>query len=78
MKKMKQQTNLPVQVWNHLDKMNPLEFLDYASVLIFALTGAVTASHAQLDLIGFTFLASLTAVGRGSILDLMQDRKPIF
>ena len=49
MKKMKKQTNLPAQAWNHLDKMNPLEFLDYASVLIFALTGALTASHAQLN-----------------------------
>ncbi|MAD95022.1 MAG: hypothetical protein CML33_05950 [Rhodobacteraceae bacterium] len=46
--------------------------------MIFALTGAVIASHAQLDLIRFAFLASLTAVGRGSILDLMQDRNPIF
>lgn len=78
MKKMKKQTNSPAQAWNHLDKMNPLEFLDYASVLIFYLTGALTASHAQLDLIGFAFLASLTAVGRGSILDLMLDQNPIF
>jgi len=58
--------------------MTPLEFLDYASVFVFALTGALTASRAQLDLIGFAFLANLTAVGGGTIRDLLLDRNPIF
>ena len=40
-----------------------LVLLDYASVLIFALTGALAASRAQLDLIGFGFIACLTALG---------------
>lgn len=58
--------------------MTLLDGLDYASVFIFALTGALTASRAQLDLIGFVFLANLTAVGGGTVRDLLLDRNPIF
>ena len=52
--------------------------LDYASVLIFALTGALVASRAQLDIVGFAFIAALTAVGGGTLRDVMLDRNPIF
>jgi len=55
-----------------------LAFLDYGSVLIFALTGALVASRAQLDLVGFAFIACLTAVGGGTVRDLLLDRHPIF
>ncbi|MDA7429405.1 trimeric intracellular cation channel family protein [Primorskyibacter aestuariivivens] len=55
-----------------------LTALDYASVLVFALTGALAASRAQLDIVGFAFLASLTAVGGGTVRDLLLDRHPIF
>lgn len=48
--------------------------LDYTSVLIFALTGALVASRAQLDLVGFIFFAALTAVGGGTIRDLLLGR----
>jgi uncharacterized membrane protein YeiH len=33
--------------------MTALLLLDYTSVLIFALTGALVASRAQLDIVGF-------------------------
>lgn len=52
--------------------------LDYASVLIFALTGALAASRAQLDIVGFIFFAALTAVGGGTLRDLLLDRDPVF
>nr|WP_255733507.1 trimeric intracellular cation channel family protein [Ruegeria sp. Ofav3-42] len=52
--------------------------LDYASVLVFALTGALVASRAQLDLVGFAFIACLTAVGGGTIRDLLLNRHPVF
>jgi uncharacterized membrane protein YeiH len=52
--------------------------LDYASALIFALTGALAASRAQLDIVGFIFFAALTAVGGGTLRDLLLDRDPIF
>lgn len=52
--------------------------LDYGSVLIFALTGALAASRAQLDIVGFVFFAALTAVGGGTLRDLLLDRDPVF
>ena len=58
--------------------MTPLALLDYAAVLVFALTGALVASRAQLDIVGFAFLACLTGVGGGTLRDLMLDRNPVF
>ncbi|HQU67787.1 MAG TPA: trimeric intracellular cation channel family protein [Albidovulum sp.] len=54
------------------------EVLDYASVFVFALTGAFAASRAQLDIVGFSFLACLTAVGGGTLRDVLLDRNPVF
>ena len=51
-----------------------LTTLDLASVFVFALTGALAASRAQLDIVGFLFLAGLTAVGGGTLRDLILDR----
>lgn len=58
--------------------MSPLIVLDYASVLVFAITGALVASRAQLDIVGFAFIACLTAVGGGTIRDVLLDRNPVF
>lgn len=58
--------------------MNFLTLLDYTSVFVFALTGALVASRAQLDVVGFAFVACLTAVGGGTIRDLLLDRHPVF
>lgn len=58
--------------------MTLISLLDYASVLIFAITGALVASRAQLDLVGFAFIACLTALGGGTIRDLLLNRDPIF
>lgn len=52
--------------------------LDFAAVLVFALTGALAASRAQLDIVGFAFLAALTAVGGGTVRDVILDRNPVF
>ena len=52
--------------------------LDHASVLVFALTGALVASRSQLDLVGFIFIAALTAVGGGTVRDLILGRDPVF
>lgn len=48
-----------------------LAVLDHASVLVFALTGALVASRAQLDLVGFIFFATLTGIGGGTLRDLL-------
>ena len=58
--------------------MTALDLLDYGSVLIFALTGALVASRAQLDIVGFAFLAALTGVGGGTTRDVLLDRNPVF
>ncbi|WP_227287087.1 trimeric intracellular cation channel family protein [Boseongicola sp. H5] len=55
-----------------------IAMLDYAAVAVFALTGALVASRAQLDIIGFFFVACLTAVGGGTVRDLLLDRDPVF
>ena len=58
--------------------MTLLEGLDYASVFVFALSGALVASRAQLDIVGFAFIASLTAVGGGTLRDVLLDRTPLW
>jgi len=52
--------------------------LDYSSVLVFGLTGALVASRAQLDIVGFFFFACFTAVGGGTVRDVLLDRNPVF
>ncbi|MFC0201445.1 trimeric intracellular cation channel family protein [Paracoccus rhizosphaerae] len=52
--------------------------LDYGSVLIFALTGALVASRAQLDPVGFIFMAAMTAVGGGTLRDLILGQPQVF
>ncbi|WP_179380063.1 trimeric intracellular cation channel family protein [Jannaschia marina] len=52
--------------------------LDLASVLVFAVTGALVAARAQLDPVGFVFIACLTAVGGGTVRDLLLGRDPVF
>ncbi len=58
--------------------MTIVAFLDFAAVFVFALTGALAASRAQLDIVGFVFLACLAATGGGTARDLILDRDPLF
>jgi uncharacterized membrane protein YeiH len=51
-----------------------LRLLDYAATVVFALTGALVASRSQLDVVGFIFIACLTAVGGGTLRDVLLDR----
>lgn len=57
--------------------MTPIQLLDYAGVAVFAATGALAASRKQLDIIGFLFLASATAIGGGTFRDLILNI-PVF
>ncbi|MCA0277799.1 MAG: trimeric intracellular cation channel family protein [Proteobacteria bacterium] len=57
--------------------MNPLLYLDYAGVAVFAATGALAASRKQLDVIGFLFLASFTGIGGGTVRDVILGL-PVF
>ncbi|MEM1076494.1 MAG: trimeric intracellular cation channel family protein [Pseudomonadota bacterium] len=58
--------------------MTIVPLLDFASVFVFALTGALAASRQQLDVVGFAFVSCLTAVGGGTMRDVLLDRNPIF
>jgi uncharacterized membrane protein YeiH len=58
-------------------ELNLLLFLDYAGIAVFAATGALAASRKQLDIIGFLFLAGVTAIGGGTFRDLVLD-VPVF
>jgi uncharacterized membrane protein YeiH len=58
--------------------MTVIGFLDFASVFVFALTGAFAASRQQLDIVGFAFVSCLTAVGGGTVRDVLLDRNPVF
>ena len=51
-----------------------MPYLDLAAVAVFALTGALVASRSQLDIVGFIFIACLTAVGGGTLRDVLLDR----
>jgi uncharacterized membrane protein YeiH len=58
--------------------MSPATLLDLAAVFVFALTGGLAASRAQLDPVGFLFLACLTGVGGGTVRDLVLGRETVF
>jgi len=53
-------------------------WLDLAGVAVFAVSGALAALHSQLDLLGVIVIASITAIGGGTLRDLLLNRHPIF
>ncbi len=55
-----------------------LHVLDLVGVAVFAVSGALAAGRKALDLFGVIVIATLTAVGGGTIRDLLLDRHPIF
>ena len=58
--------------------MNYLYALDMLGVAVFAVSGALAAGRKRLDLLGVFVLASVTAIGGGTIRDLLLDRHPMF
>jgi uncharacterized membrane protein YeiH len=55
-----------------------LYILDLLGVAVFALSGALAAGRAGLDLLGVVVIASITAIGGGTLRDLLLNRHPIF
>ena len=51
-----------------------LRLFDFFGVAVFAISGALAGIAAQLDLLGILVLASVTAVGGGTIRDLIAYR----
>ena len=55
-----------------------LYVLDLVGVAVFAVSGALAAGRRGLDLLGVIVLGSVTAVGGGTIRDVLLARHPIF
>jgi len=55
-----------------------LYVLDLIGIAVFAISGALAAGRKALDPIGVMALALATAVGGGTIRDVLLDRHPIF
>ena len=55
-----------------------LRVLDLVGVAVFAVSGAIAAGRRGLDLLGVLVLGLVTAIGGGTIRDVLVDRHPIF
>ena len=55
-----------------------LYVFDLIGVAVFAISGALAAGRRRVDLIGVIVAATATAVGGGTIRDLLLGRRPIF
>lgn len=51
---------------------------DLIGVAVFAISGALAAGRQRLDLVGVIVAAAATAIGGGTIRDVLIDRHPIF
>lgn len=52
--------------------------LDLVGVAVFAVSGVLAARRTGLDLLGVIVIAALTAIGGGTLRDLLLNRHPIF
>ena len=52
--------------------------VDLLGVAVFAATGALAAGRKSLDFLGVLVIAAVTAIGGGTIRDLLLDRHPVF
>jgi uncharacterized membrane protein YeiH len=59
------------------ESLTIIAWLDIAGVFVFAVSGALVAARKNMDVFGFTVIALLTAVGGGTIRDLLVD-VPVF
>ena len=55
-----------------------LYFLDLVGVAVFAVSGVLAARDRGLDLLGVIVIAAITAIGGGTLRDLLLNRYPIF
>ena len=55
-----------------------IELLDYFGVVVFAVSGALAAARARMDVVGFALLGIVTGIGGGSVRDILLGRLPVF
>jgi uncharacterized membrane protein YeiH len=58
--------------------LSVMHILDLAGVVIFALTGTLAAGRKHMDLFGVLVLAEVTALGGGTLRDLMLNAPGVF
>jgi uncharacterized membrane protein YeiH len=52
-------------------------FFDYLGTFAFAVSGALAAAEKKLDLFGAVFLGFVTAIGGGTMRDMMIGNTPV-
>ena len=55
-----------------------LEVLGYFGIVVFAVSGALVAARARMDLVGFAMIGIITGVGGGTLRDVVLGRFPVF
>lgn len=55
-----------------------IHWLDLIGTAVFAITGALAAGRKQMDMFGVVMLATVTAVGGGTIRDIILGIHPVF
>lgn len=55
-----------------------IEVLDLIGIAVFAASGALAAARKSMDIFGFVVIATVTAVGGGSLRDLTLGSLPVF
>jgi uncharacterized membrane protein YeiH len=53
-------------------------FLELLGVAVFAVSGVLAAGRKSLDVLGVAVIAMVTAIGGGTLRDLLLNRHPIF
>lgn len=57
--------------------MNFIELFDYTGTMVFAISGTLTAANKRLDFFGATVIGFVTAVGGGTLRDMMLGDTPV-
>nr|WP_319399544.1 trimeric intracellular cation channel family protein [uncultured Carboxylicivirga sp.] len=57
--------------------MDPIVLFDYIGTMVFAISGTLTAAQKRLDLFGAMFIGFVTAIGGGTVRDIMLGNLPV-
>jgi uncharacterized membrane protein YeiH len=68
---------MAIEIARVFSAMTALTAIDLIAVAVFAITGALTASRKQLDIVAFVWLGVVTGVGGGTLRDLLLG-VPVF
>jgi uncharacterized membrane protein YeiH len=58
--------------------ITPVQVMDFLGVAVFAVSGVLAAGRKHLDWFGVLVIATVTAIGGGTLRDLLMDRHPVF